>query len=92
MLLAKEKENKKENNKKLAMQEAFQQLNCNFHSLVNIPAYLAIDSFVQLENIDLVAKIMNKRPFLKRLIQHSNTSEVTYKTRVPLLIMHPSNS
>ncbi len=60
----------------------------NFYTITDIAADIAIGSFVQINNIDLVAKIINKESFLKRLLSKSSMSELTYKTKVPLLIMH----
>lgn len=59
-----------------------------FHVLENIPSDIAINSFVQLYPVDLVAKLINEEPFLKRLLSKSKTSALTYKIRVPLLLMH----
>lgn len=61
----------------------------NFYTITDIAADIAIASFVQINKVDLVAKIINKESFLKRLLSKSSMSELTYKTKVPLLIMHP---
>ena len=61
----------------------------SFYSISNIPADIAIDSFMQIKHADITAKIINKESFLKRMVSGSSTHDVTYKTRVPLLIMHP---
>lgn len=77
------------NAKKNKMSRFFKGHNHNFYSIENVPVDIAIDSFVQIKQVDLTAKIINKESFLKRLISGSSTDEITYKTRVPLLIMHP---
>ncbi len=75
--------------KKKKMNTFFKGYNYSFHSIENVPIDIAIDSFVQIKNVDITAKIINKESFFKRLISGSTTDEITYKSRVPLLIMHP---
>lgn len=79
--LSKEQKNK--------MNSFFKGYTNSFYSIENVPIYIAIDSFVQIKNVDITAKIINKESFFKRLISGSTTDEITYKSRVPLLIMHP---
>ena len=67
----------------------FDDFSLEFHNIQNVDSSIVIDTFVQLFNIDLTAKMINKEPFLKRLLKGSKIDEITYKTRVPLLIMHP---
>ena len=61
----------------------------SLYNISNIPADIAIDSFMQIKPADITAKIINKKSFFQRLVSGSSTNEITYKTRVPLLIMHP---
>ena len=67
----------------------FKNETTSFHLMYEIAPDVAIDSFVQLNRVDLVAKMIKKQPFLKRLLKGSKTNQITYKTKVPLLIMHP---
>lgn len=77
------------NEKKNIIDTFFKGTEHSFYSISNIPADIAIDSFMQIKPVDMTAKIINKESFLKRLVSGSSTNEITYKTRVPLLIMHP---
>lgn len=61
----------------------------SFYNISEIPADIAIDAFMQIKPVDITAKIINKKSFLTRLLKGSTTNAITYKTRVPLLIMHP---
>jgi nucleotide-binding universal stress UspA family protein len=75
--------------KKATIDSYFRGTQHSFYSISKIPADIAIDAFMQIKHVDITAKIINKKSFLKRLVSKSSTDEITYKTRVPLLIMHP---
>lgn len=75
--------------KKMKIKDHFKIQDPEYHSVTGLPADLALDAFVQLEKVDLAGKIINRKSFLQRLISGSSTPAITYKTRVPLLIMHP---
>jgi nucleotide-binding universal stress UspA family protein len=75
--------------KKATIDTYFKGIQHSFYTISNISADIAIDSFMQIKHVDITAKIINKESFLKRLVSGSSTNEITYKTRVPLLIMHP---
>tara|TARA_R110002073_G_scaffold40547_5_gene114976 strand:- start:83318 stop:84151 length:834 start_codon:yes stop_codon:yes gene_type:complete len=89
LLLEKDENRMGYNEKKEAIDIVLTGVEHNFYTMTNIPADIAIDSFVQIQKVDLSAKLVNKKTFLKRLLTGSKTDEITYKTRVPLLIMHP---
>ena len=72
----------------MKIKEYFNDQNPEYHSVTGLPADLALDAFVQLEQMDLIGKIINRKSFLQRLISGSSTPAITYKTRVPILIMH----
>ncbi|MCB0475144.1 MAG: universal stress protein [Flavobacteriaceae bacterium] len=74
--------------KEMKIKDHFKDQNPEYHSVTGLPADLALDAFVQLEQMDLIGKIINRKSFLQRLISGSSTPAITYKTRVPLLIMH----
>ncbi len=78
--------------KKNKIDAFFKGYNHSFYSIENVPVDIAIDSFVQIKHADLTAKIINKEVFLKRFFAGSKTDEITYNTRVPLLIMHPKTN
>lgn len=70
------------------MKEFFKTINHTFHSIVNVPTALAINSFVQIMDIDLTAMFIKRETFMERFFKGSETSKISYGTRVPLLIMH----
>ena len=75
--------------KKSKMNDFFKTFNHNFYAIDKVPVDVAIDSFVQIKEVDFVAKIIDKESFVKRILKGSKVDKITYKTRVPLLIMHP---
>ncbi|RZS99711.1 universal stress protein [Aquimarina brevivitae] len=58
-----------------------------FHTLTNIPTAIAINSFVQIKNVDLTATFAKPTPFLERFLKGSELATISYKTTVPLLLM-----
>ncbi|WP_025743231.1 universal stress protein [Aquimarina pacifica] len=69
------------------MKDFFKDTQHTFHSITNVPTVLAIDCFMQIMNVDMNAMFIHKETFLERFFQGSNTSRISYKTRVPLLIL-----
>ncbi len=70
------------------LQVSFKNKEHSFHSLTGIPTPIAINTFVQLFNISLHALFVERESFLERFVFGSETSKISYGTRVPLLIMH----
>ncbi len=75
--------------KKNKMNLFFNKIKPSFYNIDNVQTEVAIDCFVQIKSIAITAKIINKKSFFDRLLTGSSTPEITYKTRVPLLVMHP---
>ena len=75
--------------KKMDIASFFKENKHTIYSIVEVPIDIAMDCFEQLKKVNMIAKIINKESFLKRLISGSKTDEIAYKSRVPLLIMHP---
>ncbi len=73
---------------KKEMKNFFKDINHTFHSIVNVPTALAINSFVQIMDIDMTALFIQRETFLERFFKGSETSKISYGTKVPLLIMH----
>ncbi len=70
------------------MKEFFKGTDHTFHSITNVPTALAIDSFVQIMDIDLNAMFIHRETFLERFFLGSVTSKISYGSRVPLLVLH----
>ena len=70
------------------LQDTFKGKQHSFHALTGIPTPIAINTFIQLFNISLHAMFIERESFLERFIFGSETSKISYETRVPLLVMH----
>lgn len=70
------------------LKEFFKDFNHTFHTIINVPTALAINSFVQIMDTDMTAMFVKRETFLERFLKGSETSKISYGTRVPLLIMH----
>ncbi|GGX18919.1 universal stress protein [Aquimarina muelleri] len=70
------------------MNSFFKEIKPTFHSISNVPTALAINSFVQIMDMDMTAIFIQKETFLDRFFKGSETSKISYGTKVPLLIMH----
>lgn len=73
---------------KKELKDFFKNINHTFHSITNVPSVLAIDSFVQIMHVDMNAMFIKKETFMERFFYGSETSKISYGTRVPLLILH----
>ncbi len=70
------------------MKEFFKDINHTFHTIINVPTAIAINSFVQIMNVDMTAMFIKRETFMERFFKGSETSKISYGTRVPILIMH----
>ncbi|MDC8003787.1 universal stress protein [Aureisphaera galaxeae] len=60
----------------------------DYYILEHIPVAIAIDAFTQLHPVQLHALFVERKSFLSRFIFGSTTSEISYESRVPLLVLH----
>jgi len=67
----------------------FSDIKHKFYTIKELHIDIVTNTFIQLKKIDLVAKLVNKKSFLNRLISGSTTVKIAYHSKVPLLIMHP---
>ena len=90
LILGKEKSNTNSiKNKKAQIADFFKSIKYKFYSINNVSADIAIDCFVQLKPVSLLTKVIGKKSFFNRLFSGSTTDEITYNSRIPLLVMHP---
>lgn len=69
------------------MDAIFSDINYEYHSIKEIPAAYAIHAFEQLFPVDLHGIITRKETFFERALFGSETSKISYGSKVPLLIM-----
>lgn len=58
------------------------------HFIEGIPVPMAISTFTQLMEVDLHCIQIEQQSFLDRFIHGSDTSKISYGTKVPLLVIH----
>ncbi len=59
----------------------------NYHSITGVPSPEAISSYEQLLPIDIHAIFIRPKSFFERIFSGSDTSKITYQSRVPLLVL-----
>ncbi|MEM0517179.1 universal stress protein [Aequorivita flava] len=74
--------------KKNHIEAVFKKHGFERYTIKNVPAPLAISSFVQIVPIQLHAMVTRRKSFLDRFIFGSETSKISYATVVPLLVLH----
>lgn len=83
-----EEENIQLSTKKNNAEEVFKAVGFERFILKNIPASIAINAFEQLIPVQLHAMIVERKTFLDRFIFGSETSKISYGSKIPILIFH----
>ncbi|MFC5048094.1 universal stress protein [Aquimarina hainanensis] len=77
-----------ETNTKKQLESFFSNIPQSYHPIVNVSTKEAINSFIQIMNIDLNAMFIKKETLIERYITGSKNINISYKTIVPLLVIH----
>lgn len=72
---------------KSVLKDPFKDIALEQYCIKDIPAPMAINAFEQLIPIQLHAMFVERKSFLDRFIFGSDTSKISYGSRVPLLIL-----
>lgn len=75
------------NNKKL-LEEYFKNIDYSFHTLSPIEVPAAINCFVESRESDMVAFINKKHTFFGSILSKPLVKEISYDSKVPILVMH----
>jgi nucleotide-binding universal stress UspA family protein len=75
------------NNQKL-LQEYFEGIDYSFHSLSHMEISSAINCFVESRESDMIAFINKKHTFFGSVFSQPLVKNITYHTKVPVLVMH----
>ena len=79
----------KESEDDLSIKDVLYEFDFKKFEITKIPFPYAIDTFQQLIPVELHALFIEKESFIDRIIFGSKTSNITYNSKVPLLVMHP---
>ena len=60
----------------------------SFHYLTNTKIEAAIQSFVQDNNIDIIAMVAKNLNYFQQILFHSKVENISYQTDVPFLVLH----
>lgn len=75
------------NNQKL-LQEYFEGIEYSFHSLSHMEIASAINCFVESRESDMITFINKKHTFFGNIFSQPLVKNITYHTKVPVLVMH----
>lgn len=75
------------NNQKL-IQEYFEGIDYSFHSLSHMEISSAINCFVESRESDMTAFVNKKHTFFGSIFSQPLVKNITYHTKVPVLVMH----
>jgi len=77
-----------ENKFQKELKENFKNIRTEFYKIVGVSTPIAVDSFVQLIDVNMHASFFEKESFVKRFVYGSEMAKIDYGTKVPLLILH----
>lgn len=60
----------------------------SFHYLINTKIEAAMQSFVQDNNIDIIAMVAKNLNYFQQILFHSKVENISYQTDVPFLVLH----
>ncbi len=69
-------------------EELFKEITIEHFCIKNLPVPMAINAFEQLIPVQLHVMFVERKKFLDRFIFGSDTSRISYSSRVPLLVLH----
>ena len=71
-----------------SIENRFVEFNPAYYVLEDIPIAMAISAFEQLNPIDLNVLFVAKEYFVSRFIFGSDTSKISYASKIPMMILH----
>lgn len=83
-----EEDNVEVTTQKRDLNEVFKEITIERFCIKNLPYPMAINAFEQLIPVQLHAMFVARKSFLDRFIFGSDTSKISYGSRVPILVLH----
>ena len=71
-----------------SIENQFLEFNPTYYVLEDIPIAMAISTFEQLNPINLHVMFVAKEDFISRFIFGSETSKISYASKIPMMILH----
>ncbi len=72
------------------VEEFFNTIETSFHTLHNLMLEDALNCFTQSRDIDMIAMVPKNLSFFQKLFFKPKVEEISYHTRIPLLVLHES--
>ncbi|WP_346882558.1 universal stress protein [uncultured Algibacter sp.] len=69
------------------LKNLFEKQNYNYYRVTDVPAPMAISTITQLLDYDMHALFIESKSFINRFLFGSDTHEISYRTRIPLLVL-----
>lgn len=91
-ILVKDKMSDKQMANKKQLEDYFHDVNHSFHFLRNMSIPAAINCFVESRESDMLAFINKKHNYFASIINQPMVNNITYDSRVPILVMHDLKS
>lgn len=70
-----------------SVKENLKDLQADFHKVVNDDVEKGLNDFILKNNVDMLALIYHDHGFLNRIFGRSTTRNLTYHTKIPLLVL-----
>ena len=70
------------------LREMFAEYNPEFHFMRLFDVDEALNLFAEEKNIDIIIAVQHNHSFLQKLYKRSRTQSISYKSNVPILIIH----
>jgi nucleotide-binding universal stress UspA family protein len=70
------------------LNEYFEDIDHSFHELRHMEIPAAINCFIESRNSDMVTFINKKHAFFTSMLTHPLVKEISYHSKVPILVMH----
>lgn len=70
------------------LNQFFKNSKTEYYKVTGVSVATAVDTFVQLIDVNIHASVIEKESFLKRFMKGSEVSKLSYSSKIPLLILH----
>lgn len=70
------------------LRDYFTNTECSFHTLSGKKLDLAVQHFVESQNLDMIVMVAKNLNFLERILFRPRVEKISYHTTVPFLVLH----
>lgn len=66
----------------------FKSTDYKYHKINHVPLHFAVDTYLQINTLDIIALLVQKETSFERFLSESDTKKISKDLKVPLLIFH----